>query len=433
MKIQSPIPIHSPQTAMNNRYFGNIHDFCKYGLLRLLVKHLSLGVCWMLTPEKKGNSGYEYLQNKNRWWRFDSDLFERLQKWRNKTPQSDWGIHLLEKADPALIDSTRFFGSGEEITANPEQREDYFGRMLEEFKDRKVIFLDPDYGLGVIPEETRGERGNRYLRASEVARCFQNGHSVLFYQHWRRGELGESDPVGRIRAEIRNAKIDARIRVFRPIGDFCKEDDYKASARFFLVEHPDHAEPIGKFVDAFRDSMFSPKPRVGVFVDLDNYHPTISGDSHGAIVHALGRVRSHGEVTDWKRGPTIVGWVFSQSHLSDIAKKLCGETGLEPVIVDYGPEKADIELTDKIRDVVTHGEVDAVIVFATDGDYKMAAGISDKYGVSYYGVGAENQKGGDYAGLCKGFYWVEKEVTKTKGRRKKKGGRWVEFRLKSDR
>ena len=76
----------------------------------------------------------------------------------------------------------------------------------------------------------------------------------------------------------------------------------------------------------------------------------------------------------------------------------------------YGLLKADIELTDKIVDAVTHGEVDAVIVFATDGDYKMAAGISDKYGVSYYGVGAENQKGGDYATkLCKGFYWVEKK------------------------
>ena len=388
---------------MNNRYFGNIHDFCKYGLLRLLAEHATLGVCWMLTPEKEGKFGYKYLGEEKRWRGCDPDLFDRLLAWRNTISSRGWGVHLIE--NPNLIRDARFFGGKEAMPEDGKAREDYFGKMLEEFANQDVIFLDPDYGLVTVPEEIQEGRCNRYLRADEVARCFNEGHSVLFYQHWRQGM--ENDPVGRVLAEIRAAGIDAPVRVLRPRGVFERGEEYGARARFFLVPQSKHAESIGKFVDEFRKSKFSPRPRIGVFVDLGNYHSLMGGDSHGAIVHALGRIRRHGEIAGWKRAE-VAGWVFAQKHLLKVADKLCVENNLTHMSVPYGPEKEDIELTDKVRDVVTHGEADAVVVFAADKDYKMAAGRAAKHGVPYYGIGNENQKNGNYAALCEGFYWVEK-------------------------
>ena len=38
---------------MKNQYFGDINDYRKYGLLRLIAKKtgLKIGICWMLTPD----------------------------------------------------------------------------------------------------------------------------------------------------------------------------------------------------------------------------------------------------------------------------------------------------------------------------------------------------------------------------------------------
>ena len=54
---------------MNNKHFGDDKDFYKYALLRILSRRFKIGVCWMLTPEKKNkdksNDGgvYKYLEN----------------------------------------------------------------------------------------------------------------------------------------------------------------------------------------------------------------------------------------------------------------------------------------------------------------------------------------------------------------------------------
>ena len=38
---------------MKNQYFGDINDYRKYGLIRLLADggKIKAGVCWMLTPD----------------------------------------------------------------------------------------------------------------------------------------------------------------------------------------------------------------------------------------------------------------------------------------------------------------------------------------------------------------------------------------------
>ncbi|CAA9432540.1 MAG: hypothetical protein AVDCRST_MAG37-733 [uncultured Rubrobacteraceae bacterium] len=50
---------------MKNQYFGDVSDYRKYGLLRVLSSEgeISTGVCWMLTPSDGRTDGrkLEYL------------------------------------------------------------------------------------------------------------------------------------------------------------------------------------------------------------------------------------------------------------------------------------------------------------------------------------------------------------------------------------
>ena len=64
---------------MQNGYTGDIGDYGKYGLLRILSKNLKLGVVWYLVPnEIHKNDGklthYAHMQNA------DPILYSKLQK-----------------------------------------------------------------------------------------------------------------------------------------------------------------------------------------------------------------------------------------------------------------------------------------------------------------------------------------------------------------
>ena len=71
---------------MKNQYFGDVNDYRKYGLLRLLAGGgtLRIGVCWMLTPNDSGPDGKktEYLDDRNRdeWQCYDHELYEFLRR-----------------------------------------------------------------------------------------------------------------------------------------------------------------------------------------------------------------------------------------------------------------------------------------------------------------------------------------------------------------
>jgi len=64
---------------MKNQYFGDIHDYRKYGLLRSIIEatQLRLLVAWMLTPDDGGSDGsrLSYLNKPLKWgkqWRLKS-------------------------------------------------------------------------------------------------------------------------------------------------------------------------------------------------------------------------------------------------------------------------------------------------------------------------------------------------------------------------
>jgi hypothetical protein len=68
---------------MKNQYVGDINDYRKYGLLRLLSgnESLSTAICWMLTVNDERTDGkfIDYLSNSSEWRDYDPELFDVLQ------------------------------------------------------------------------------------------------------------------------------------------------------------------------------------------------------------------------------------------------------------------------------------------------------------------------------------------------------------------
>ena len=87
---------------MKNQYFGDIIDYRKYGLLRVLnVAGLSVGVCWMLTADDDRLDGLKtsYLQNPHRWRHYDPPLFDFL-----KAALNDYRRSVVEFEKSRLLD-----------------------------------------------------------------------------------------------------------------------------------------------------------------------------------------------------------------------------------------------------------------------------------------------------------------------------------------
>jgi hypothetical protein len=67
---------------MKNEYFGDINDYRKYGLLRILQSegNRRFLVAWMLTPDDGSQDGgfRHYLKQPDTWERYDPTLFTGL-------------------------------------------------------------------------------------------------------------------------------------------------------------------------------------------------------------------------------------------------------------------------------------------------------------------------------------------------------------------
>ncbi len=166
---------------MKNQYFGDINDYRKYGLLRILSgNEIRLGVCWLLTPDDGGNDGNlrHYLEMPEKWQHYDRDLFQHLRDIVLSRQGRD--IHQAER----FLGSARFHD--EFLGDREEQRRVYFEKMLSSFSDRDLVFFDPDNGLEVVSVPFGKKGCRKYIYWSELMPTWKSGHSILIYQHFPR-------------------------------------------------------------------------------------------------------------------------------------------------------------------------------------------------------------------------------------------------------
>lgn len=169
---------------MKNQYFGDINDYRKYGLLRILSHKgaIKTSVCWMLTADDDRGHGArtEYLKDPEKWRKFDPELFDSLVQCL-----SDPGNRAIDWAETSdILPSAVFFSTL--LTDNADDRQEYFQQFLSAAQGSELVFFDPDNGFEVKSTPYGRKDSCKYLYWRELSQTFSAGHSVLVYQHFRR-------------------------------------------------------------------------------------------------------------------------------------------------------------------------------------------------------------------------------------------------------
>ncbi|WP_457631942.1 hypothetical protein [Oceanithermus desulfurans] len=169
---------------MKNQYFGDINDYRKYGLLRsaLSASKMSLFVAWMLTEDDGSSDGgrVDYLEEPDRWSRFDPELFETLRKAVNEEGRRD--VAVLEQS--GLLSPARYFR--ERVPRQADERDRWFARLASGAKDADLVFLDPDVGIESRSVSYGNRASEKYVFWHELRRLWDQNNSLLVYQHFPR-------------------------------------------------------------------------------------------------------------------------------------------------------------------------------------------------------------------------------------------------------
>jgi hypothetical protein len=183
---------------MKNQYFGDINDYRKYGLLRILSNsgHFRIGVCWMLTANDRWRDGQltNYLHAPKMWRRYDPQLFDCL----HKLIVSNTARTIQLAQDEQILPGARY--CDELLRDSKNERPAYFKRMYEQFTDRELIFFDPDNGIEVKSKPQGVKDSSKYIYWSELSDAFNTGRSILIYQHFPRRERGNF--IEQLKSEI---------------------------------------------------------------------------------------------------------------------------------------------------------------------------------------------------------------------------------------
>ncbi len=169
---------------MKNQYFGDINDFRKYALLRILIgmDNLRIAVCWMLTADDGGPDGekIKYLYHPDRWMLFDQGLYEELRE----AVIVDKERNVARAESPGILPCAKFHK--EILSDDFERRRGYFEILWETAEACDLVFFDPDNGME-IKSKPKGRKGSsKYLYWDELVEAYSRGYSVLVYQHFPR-------------------------------------------------------------------------------------------------------------------------------------------------------------------------------------------------------------------------------------------------------
>ncbi len=220
---------------MKNKYFGDINDYCKYGLIRAILRSnkFDLLMAWMLTPDDSNNDGKHtnYLSESNtEWCKYDSDLYKGLQSLMSNTGTRNVG--LIEKTN--LLPGAKYYPR--EVPDSSNDRRDWFQDLLSNAKDFDLIFLDPDNGLEVKSKPYGRKNSSKYLYWHEVEALWQQGKSILVYQHFSREK--RQSFIRRLRVGLQNNTKDSLIATFTT-----------SHVVFFLILQKEHQKYYNSIIE----------------------------------------------------------------------------------------------------------------------------------------------------------------------------------------
>ena len=173
---------------MKNQYFGDINDYRKYGLLRSLTRSTQLNcmIAWMLTQDDGSTGGLitKYLEEAHRWEHHDPELYKGLQSLMSGSDNR--AVRLIEQSN--LLPNTRFYSNP--ISNDKHERQRWLDDLVQAANEADLVFLDPDNGMEVKSKPFGTAHSNKFAFWHEVNRLWDEGKSLLIYQHFIRENRG---------------------------------------------------------------------------------------------------------------------------------------------------------------------------------------------------------------------------------------------------
>jgi hypothetical protein len=167
--------------GVQDRYAGDVGDFLKYGLLRLLCNPggvSRLGIVWYLVNDETHNADgrhVSYLLPGNRIGRrlrpCDPDLFDAMQTVVNSGERT---VASIEHSG-ALPASTHFYSA----RLTRDDRAGWLRAALDRTRECDAVFLDPDNGISFGPQRYP----EKYVDIDELAQFADRDQGIIVYQH----------------------------------------------------------------------------------------------------------------------------------------------------------------------------------------------------------------------------------------------------------
>ena len=218
---------------MKNQYFGDINDYFKYGLLRILAERIpgKISVCWMLTEDDSSTDGrrLDYLSKPDQWRKYDPQLFDKLRESVIINSSRD----VVEAGAAICRENVSFFN--DILSDNMPDREGYFQKLLNSLDDSALVFFDPDIGIAPASMMKGKKKSSKYLFWSELKEIIDSGKSALIYQHYHRKK--RDDFIEEMSLLIEKRVKAHEVFVFRT-----------PQVAFFLVPQPEHLNAAREMV-----------------------------------------------------------------------------------------------------------------------------------------------------------------------------------------
>jgi hypothetical protein len=214
---------------LKNKYFGDVNDFRKYGILRGLVEtDLNLLVCWMLTDDDNRNDGdkVQYLTDVKKYRYYDPQLFDFLATElliRNRRC-----VKAIEESN--LLGHSKFISTI--LNDNIFSRDMWKNELLSHSRT-DIVFFDPDNGVEVKSVRKGTHGSSKYIYIDELQEVWKMGASLLIYQHFPR--IQRDVFLSNIASIFRNRFNPNKILVFET-----------GHVAFFLLLQPKHSEVLSQ-------------------------------------------------------------------------------------------------------------------------------------------------------------------------------------------
>lgn len=226
---------------MQDRYAGDIGDFSKLGLLRRLRnKGFSIGINWYAVPNEDHNDDGKHTKylNSDDFKVCDEHLWQKLGQ---IIASKERRISLLTVDD--ILETTHFTErldfSGMDRSERDSFRHDWHQKALSQLTGADIVFVDPDNGL-IVDSAMGTKRENKYVFPEELCDYYNNGSSVIYYQH--KGRKHDDFYLKRCEQLIREGQFDGASGIIMKFRS--------TSQRYYcFIIHQEHYSAIKEAMD----------------------------------------------------------------------------------------------------------------------------------------------------------------------------------------